>query len=269
MPISRLGNTHESAFSGAGFHGPSSSRPLPGFINSGQSGVSPIDTPIMIEQSLPTPGVRCVLSSADIATMDRTPRAMLINSLPGYKPAMLVGTCGDAGQTNLTIISSHFHLGSNPPLLALIVRPSSGRSERHTLDNILETRYWTLNSFTLDEAAMAHQTSAAYPRDESEFDACHFQTQWIEGIAAPFVDGAALCVGCELREHQVLNINGTHLLIGEIIHLSFPPDAQRSDGSLDLMKMNVLAVSGLDTYLLPATRQRFAAAEVHRAPESL
>jgi flavin reductase (DIM6/NTAB) family NADH-FMN oxidoreductase RutF len=223
----------------------------------------------MIEKDLPKTDTRRVLSTADIAIMDRTPRAMLINSLPGYKPAMLVGTCGEAGQTNLAIISSHFHLGSNPPLLALIVRPSLGRSERHTLDNILENRCWTLNSFTLEEAAMAHQTSAPYPRAESEFDACHFDAHWIEGIAAPFVDGAALCVGCELREHQALSINGTHLVIGEIVHLSFPLDAQRGDGSLDLMKMEALAVSGLDTYSLPAIRQRFAVAEVHRAPEPL
>jgi hypothetical protein len=73
---------------------------------------------------------------------------------------MLVGTCNSERLTNLAIITSHLHLGSNPPLLALILRPSSGRSERHTLANILENGSWTLNSFTLAESAMAHQTSA-------------------------------------------------------------------------------------------------------------
>ena len=77
---------------------------------------------------------------------------------------MLVGTCDEKGQTNLAIVSSHFHLGSNPPLLAMILRPSTGNSERHTLHNLLETQYWTLNGFSLDDAAQAHQTSAPYPK---------------------------------------------------------------------------------------------------------
>lgn len=201
--------------------------------------------------------------------MERTPRAMLINSLPGYKPAMLVGTCDNAAHTNLAIITSHFHLGSNPPLLALIMRPSTGRGERHTLTNILENHSWTLNSFTMEEAAMAHQTSATYPRDESEFQACRFGVEWKSGIAAPFVAGAALQVACELREHQVLSINDTHLLIGEIGHLSFPLAAQRCDSSLDLMQMGAVAVSGLDTYAVPSTSQRFVAAEAYQAPRRL
>lgn len=182
---------------------------------------------------------------------------------------MLVGTADSRGNTNLAIITSHFHLGSNPPLLALILRPSSGRSERHTLANILENRSWTLNSFTLEEAAKAHQTSAPYPREESEFDACDFGVQWKEDVDAPFVEMAPLQIGCSLREHHPLSINGTNLLIGEITHLSFPRAAQRRDGSLDLLRMGVVAVSGLDTYLAPSTSERFAAADIHRALERL
>ena len=104
------------------------------------------------------------LTAPDIAAMAPEARALLINSLPGYKSAMLVGTCDAMGQTNLAIVSSHFHLGSNPPLLAMILRPSTGNSERHTLHNLLETQCWTLNGFSLDDAAQAHQTSAPYPK---------------------------------------------------------------------------------------------------------
>ena len=69
------------------------------------------------------------LSDTDIAAMAPQARALLINSLPGYKSAMLVGTCDAKGLTNLAIVSSHFHLGSSPPLLAMILRPSAGNSE--------------------------------------------------------------------------------------------------------------------------------------------
>ena len=72
------------------------------------------------------------LTGEDLAELSSERRALLINSLPGYKPAMLVGTASAEGDTNLAIISSHFHLGSRPPLLAMILRPDTGNSERHT-----------------------------------------------------------------------------------------------------------------------------------------
>ena len=164
-------------------------------------------------------------------------RALLINSLPGYKSAMLVGTSDAEGQTNLAIVSSHFHLGSSPPLLAMILRPSTGNSERHTLHNLLETRCWTLNGFTLDHAAQAHQTSAPYPKDQSEFDACGFEAEWLAEFNAPFIKSSPLQVGCLLREHHPLEINSTHLIIGEVHHLHYPETAQRNDGGLSLDTM--------------------------------
>ena len=188
-------------------------------------------------------------------------RALLINSLPGYKSAMLVGTSDAEGQTNLAIVSSHFHLGSSPPLLAMILRPSTGRSERHTLHNLLETRCWTLNGFTLDHAAQAHQTSAPYPKDQSEFDACGFEAEWLAEFNAPFIKSSPLQVGCLLREHHPLEINSTHLIIGEVHHLHYPETAQRNDGGLSLDTMGLVAVAGLDTYTQPEAGVRFAPAD--------
>ena len=188
-------------------------------------------------------------------------RALLINSLPGYKSAMLVGTSDAEGQTNLAIVSSHFHLGSSPPLLAMILRPSTGNSERHTLHNLLETRCWTLNGFTLDHAAQAHQTSAPYPKDQSEFDACGFEAEWLTEFNAPFIKSSPLQVGCLLREHHPLEINGTHMIIGEVQHLHYPETAQRNDGGLSLDTMGLVAVAGLDTYTQPEAGVRFAPAD--------
>ena len=209
------------------------------------------------------------LTAPDIAAMASQPRALLINSLPGYKSAMLVGTSDTAGQTNLAIVSSHFHLGSSPPLLAMILRPSTGSSERHTLHNLLETRCWTLNGFSLDHAAQAHQTSAPYPKDQSEFDACGFEAEWLAEFNAPFIKGSPLQIGCLLREHHPLEINGTHMIIGEVQHLHYPEPAQRSDGGLSLDAMGLVAVAGLDTYTQPEDGVRFAAADTASSPRQL
>lgn len=72
------------------------------------------------------------LDDRDLSAMPSRQRAALVNSLSGFKSANLVGTADAQGMTNLAIMSSAVHLGSHPPLLALIVRP--GGEERHTLD---------------------------------------------------------------------------------------------------------------------------------------
>ena len=209
------------------------------------------------------------LAAPDIAAMASQARALLINSLPGYKSAMLVGTSDAEGQTNLAIVSSHFHLGYIPPLLAMILRPSTGNSERHTLHNLLEIQCWTLNGFSLDHAAQAHQTSAPYPKDQSEFDACGFEAEWLAEFNAPFIKGSPLQVGCLLREHHPLEINGTHMIIGEVQHLHYPETAQRNDGGLSLDTMGLVAVAGLDTYTQPEAGVRFAPADRTSPPRQL
>ena len=151
----------------------------------------------------------------------------------------------------------------------MILRPSTGSSERHTLHNLLETRCWTLNGFSLDHAAQAHQTSAPYPKDQSEFDACGFETEWLAEFNAPFIKGSPLQIGCLLRGHHPLEINGTHMIIGEVQHLHYPETAQRSDGGLSLDAMGLVAVAGLDTYTQPEGGVRFAAADTASSPRQL
>ena len=204
-----------------------------------------------------------------LSHMESARRAMLINSLPGYKPAMLVGTSDKASIDNLAIVSSHFHLGSSPPLLGMILRPTSERSERHTLQNVLASECWTLNSFSIDQAAMAHQTSAPYPKTVSEFEACQFKPERKADFQAPFVADASLQIGCILCEHLPMNINGTHILIGEVVYLEFPCFAERVDGGIDLSKLNLVTISGLDTYATPPTGIRFAPAQLDLAPRNL
>lgn len=209
------------------------------------------------------------LGQVDLAEMNPEERARLINCLPGYKPGILVGTCGADSQSNLAIISSHFHLGSRPPLLAMILRPNTGSSERHTLSNILATQCWTLNAFTFGQSAQAHQTSAPYPRAQSEFSACGFTEEWKPNWQAPFVLESPLQVGCKLRQHLPLEINGTHMIIGEVSELFFPSDARRGDGALALDQMGLVTISGLDTYSQPERGVAYRTARIDTPPTEL
>ncbi len=73
-------------------------------------------------------------TQTDIQAMAQRYRAAFINSLGGFKSLVMVGTADTEGVTNLSVFSSLFHIGANPPLCGLIFRPDS--VERHTLTNI-------------------------------------------------------------------------------------------------------------------------------------
>lgn len=186
------------------------------------------------------------VTSADFAAMDQRYRATLVNSISGFKPANLLGTVDAEGNSNLAIMSSVVHLGSHPPLMALVIRPNS--VDRHTLDNIFNSGCYTINHVTDAIIPEAHQTAARYTKEQSEFAATGLKELWLDDFAAPFVAQARIRLGLELREHQELAVNGTNLVIGEVTLASFPDECLRSDGSLDLAEAGSVALSGLDSY---------------------
>jgi flavin reductase (DIM6/NTAB) family NADH-FMN oxidoreductase RutF len=204
------------------------------------------------------------LTSTDFAAMDQRYRATLVNSISGFKPANLLGTVDAQGNSNLAIMSSVVHLGSHPPLLALVIRPNS--VDRHTLDNIFNSGCYTINHVTDAIIPEAHQTAARYTKEQSEFAATGLRELWLDGFPAPFVAQARIRLGLELREHQELTINGTNLVIGEVTLASFPDECLRSDGSLDLAEAGSVALSGLDSYHRTEPPMRMAYAKPDLPP---
>ncbi|GGB68534.1 flavin reductase family protein [Shewanella inventionis] len=181
-----------------------------------------------------------------IDALDTRTRAHFINSLSGFKNANLIGTQDAQGQTNLSIVSSVFHLGANPPLVGMIIRPHS--VPRHTFENILQTGFYTINQVNQFIFSQAHQTSARYDRDESEFDATGLTVEYLTGFYAPFVKQSRLKYSVKLVEQQHLAVNGTELVIGEIIDVYVDDNAVEDDGFIDLHAIDTVAISGLDSY---------------------
>ena len=163
-----------------------------------------------------------MIDQQTLQSLDKRQRVALINSLPGFKPVVLVGTLNKASQTNVCVINSCFHVGADPALMGMIIRPAPEATERHTLENILETKTYSVNAVTRVMAQRAHHTSARFDRDQSEFDACGFVEQWHENFPAPYVSESPLQLGLRLAEHLPLSINGTHLIIGSIEQYIYP-----------------------------------------------
>lgn len=182
----------------------------------------------------------------DLAKMTPRYKAQVINSLSGFKSANLIGTVSKDNINNLAMFSSVFHLGSSPAIVGFITRPSS--VERHTLENIQQTKQFTINQVNEDFWQEAHQTSARYSAGQCEFKATGLTPETIHKIKAPFVKESRLKYALTLKEIVPIQQNGTLLVIGEITNIICDKAAIKSDGYIDIESLNTIMVSGLDSY---------------------
>jgi flavin reductase (DIM6/NTAB) family NADH-FMN oxidoreductase RutF len=186
--------------------------------------------------------------SEDIQNMDKDFRTQLINHLSGFKSANLIGTVNNQQLSNLAIFSSVVHLGANPPLVGMVSRPFAEGVSRHTYNNLIKTGFYTINHVGGSFTEQAHQTSARYDSETSEFKAVGLTEQYIGQFPAPFVAESNIKIGLRYLQTIDIELNNTKLIIGEIVLISLLSHCVAADGRLDLIKADTVSVSGLDTY---------------------
>ena len=192
----------------------------------------------------------------DIHKMSKVYRLNLINSITGYKSANLIGTKTDAKTNNVAVFSSIIHLGSNPPLIGFILRPTT--VPRHTYENIHKYGYFTLNQISKSQVKSAHQTSAKYPKDNSEFTETGLDHEYKDDIEAPFVKNSPIQVGCSyINEYKIIE-NDTIFIIGKIEIIYVNDNLLLDDGFVQLDKGQIVTINGLDGYALPELIKRFS-----------
>ena len=128
-----------------------------------------------------------------------------------------------------------------------MVRPTK-EVPRHTYANIKDLGVYTINHVHEQFIDRAHFTAAKFERGVSEFDKCQLKPQFINGFQAPFVEESYIKIGLEFREEKYIALNGTTMVIGEIVHLSIEDSIWKSDGHLDLDAANSVGISGLNSY---------------------
>jgi flavin reductase (DIM6/NTAB) family NADH-FMN oxidoreductase RutF len=186
------------------------------------------------------------LSFVDLMTLEQRYRAAFVNSLTGFKSVALIGSIDKKGQSNLAIFNSIIHIGANPPYIGFISRPDS--VDRHTLANIQQTGFYTINHLNENIYKQAHQTSARYPKEVSEFDATNLTELYKEGFSAPFVKESIVKMGVRFQERIDIKTNNTVLVIGQIEKVFFPNNCLCSDGFIDIEKAGSITCAGLDSY---------------------
>lgn len=193
-------------------------------------------------------------SREDIDQLPHVHRINLINSCSGYKSANLIGTTSKEGNTNVAVFSSVTHLGSNPPVLGFILRPTT--VPRNTYKNLKETGVFTINHIFEDIIEDAHHTSAKYPEEISEFDVTNLEIEYKENCIAPFVKGSPVQLKMKYLEEYLIKTNDVLHIIAEIEEIYIQDDLLNTDGFVDLSKGKVAAINGLDAYAVATQNKR-------------
>jgi len=162
------------------------------------------------------------INASDLHVMESRTRAELVNSLSGFKSPVLVGSVSDEGAHNLSIVSSLMHLGSNPALMGIVLRPPGEFA--HTFKNIQETEQFTISHIHSDIVKQSHRCSAKYPEYISEFEAVGLTptVYSAKNWKAPAVDESYIRLGCVLNKIIELP-NKCNLVIGDIDWIEINP----------------------------------------------
>jgi len=207
-----------------------------------------------------------IYNNKDLKNLDRIKRLNIINNITGVKPANLIGTLNKKRKVqNCAIISSIVHLGSDPALIGFISRPT-GEVRRHTLENIEENGFYTINSITNKMIKRAHYTSAKFEDNINEFERCNLNSEYLSGFPAPFVKTSPIKIGMEYIESIKIEKNQTILTIGEIKILSISDLIIDDRGYVNLEKGNICGIGGLNQYYKLKKKHEYPYARPENTP---
>ena len=185
----------------------------------------------------------------DILAMERFFRRDFMNTISGYRSCHLLGTLSYQKVPNLGLFNSITHVGASPPHLGFIMRPLT--VPRQPYHNIKAQGYFTLNQVTEGQLQQAHQSSAKYPPEESEFDAVGLTPYYTELHPVPYVEESPIKLGLEFAEEHPIKANGAIFVIGKVVEVIIDEDLIAEDGHIMLEKAGIISVAGLDSYYKP------------------
>ncbi len=186
-------------------------------------------------------------SISEIELWDKFYRRNFINCLSGYKSVSLIGTVSNDGLTNLAIFSNIVHIGADPALIGYINRPK--QAAPHTISNIEKTGQYTLNHIHPGILAAAHQTSAKYLLEESEFSATGLTEEYKAGCLAPFVKESKIKYALNLVEIIPIQHNNTFFVIGALQNVYLQDESiVELDGFINIANAGSITSLGVDAY---------------------
>jgi flavin reductase (DIM6/NTAB) family NADH-FMN oxidoreductase RutF len=195
-------------------------------------------------------------NNKNIQDLEHLYKINLINSCSGFKSANLIASISSNGVSNVAVFSSVTHLGSNPPTLGFILRPTT--IPRDSYKNIKENGIFTINHIYEDIIEDAHHTSAKYPEEVSEFDVTNLEKEFKGSFNAPFVKNSPVQMSMKFVEEIYVASNDVLLIVAQIQELYVKDNLLENDGLINLSKGNIATINGLDTYAIPKFKKQLS-----------
>ncbi|MEL7161174.1 MAG: flavin oxidoreductase, partial [Bacteroidota bacterium] len=107
---------------------------------------------------------------------------------------------------------------------------------------------FTINTLHPDFLDRAHQTSANYPYEISEFAATGLKPEYSEICKAPYVAESRVRIGLTFEEEHKIGGIETYFIVGRVREIFLPDAAVGDTGHVDHELLKTMSVAGLDNY---------------------
>lgn len=148
-------------------------------------------------------------------------------------PTWVIGTYDAAGKANGATIAWGGICCSDPPAMAVSLRPS-----RHTHAAIMNTRAFTVNIPAQSQASLADYFGIVSGKDVDKFAATGLTPERSQLVNAPFIAEFPVVIECTLLQTVELGLHTQ--FIGEIKDIKADASVLGLDGKLDIQKTGLV-----------------------------
>lgn len=160
----------------------------------------------------------------------------LVSAAVVPRPIAWVSSRGPRGE-NLAPFSFFNVAAIDPPIL-MVAPVGVGDDRKDTPENVLETEAFVVNVVTADLVEAMNETAATLDADESEFERAGVTAVEATVVDAPRVEEAHVAMECTLSES--MEMGGSTLLFGEVVHAHVDDDLLVDGHKLDVTKLDAV-----------------------------
>jgi len=182
----------------------------------------------------------------DPASLDRRSSYHLMISAIMPRPIAWVTSMSKEGVVNLAPFSYFNGVSSYPPVVSIAVG-SRKDGRKDTWINIDETREFVVNVVVKAEAERMVATSKELPHNESELEMARLTPVPSSIVKVPRIAESPVAMECRL--HQIVDVEGTALILGRVVHWHLD-ESVITGGLVDPAKTTFVGRLGGDNYSL-------------------
>ena len=167
------------------------------------------------------------------------------------RPIGFTASKSSEGIINLAPFSYHNAFSSNPPVVGISPAFSGRTGEpKNTLNNILDTKEFTLSVVTYDMVEQMNICSSEYGSDVDEFEKSGLTKYRSNSISVPGVAESPLILECQFIKHVQFSDApaGGNLLLGEIVYFHAREEIYNEKDQIDPIKVDQVSRMGMNWY---------------------